>query len=247
MGWLGKALGGIGGFLIGGPAGASAGMSIGGAIDDSSDAKKAAKKQAKGYQASIDEYRRQFDLTREDFAPYRQTGTAALNQLAALQGLDGEAPDFSTFYNSPGYQFNRSEGLKAVEGSAAARGGLYSGNALRALQDRGSNIASLEFGNHFNRLASLAGIGQSATNAVAGYGAQTSGNVGNALIGQGDARASGVIGSANALNSGIRDLASLWSYGSGGGSMPSWGATNPWGATPPIWGGAGSRPGWRLG
>ena len=121
------------------------------------------------------------------------------------------ATNFSDFTNSPDYQFNLQENLKAVEGGAAARGGLYSGAAMKALQDRGAGVASQQFSNYTNRLAALAGIGQTATNAVTSAGSANAGNVGNLLIAQGDARASGVAGSANAWNTGLGAVAA---YGS---------------------------------
>lgn len=240
MGWLGKGLK----WFAKAPVKIVAGAAD--AITGAGAAKKAAKTQAESAQAAIDEQRRQYDLTREDLAPSRQVGTGALNQLAAMYGIPGASgasgpADYSAFYNSPDYKFALSEGLKSVENSAAARGGLYSGNAMRALQERGAGIASQNFGNYYNRLASLAGVGQTATNAGASYGANTASNIGNLLTQQGDARASGIIGSANAINGGIRDLASLYGYYKGGG----FGNTGM--GTPPIWAGTQQQPGWRLG
>lgn len=119
------------------------------------------------------------------------------------------APDYSAFFKSPDYEFRRSEGLRGVEQSAAARGGAYSGNALKALADYNSNLAAGEFGNYFNRQAVLAGIGQSATNTSATAGQASANNIGNMLMAQGDARASGIMGAANgwssALNSGLNN------------------------------------------
>jgi hypothetical protein len=246
----------------------------------SSGAKSAARRQVAGQQAGIDEQRRQFDITRTDYAPYRQIGNNALNQLAELYGIPayqqepaatalpapvvGSIPggmagaivardlrgrsdprgrvfdnntgaqipatpdlstaqsaapaapvrsagpiDYSRFYSSPDYQFALTEGLKGVENSAAARGGLYSGNAMRALQERGAGIASQQYGNYVNRLAALAGIGQSATQSGAQLGAQMSGNVSNLLAGQGDARASGIVGQTNAWGGAINQLGTI--------------------------------------
>lgn len=109
--------------------------------------------------------------------------------------------DFTSFFNTPDYKFNLSEGLNAVQNSAAARGGLYSGNALKSLQERGAGIASQQFGNYTNRLASLAGVGQTATNTGVQAGQNTAANIGNFYQQQGDARASGINGQANAWGS----------------------------------------------
>ena len=60
------------------------------------------------------------------------------------------------FLQSPDYKFRQKEGLNLVEGSAAAQGGLYSGNTLRDITEFGSNLAAGEYGNWFNRQTGLA-------------------------------------------------------------------------------------------
>jgi hypothetical protein len=100
--------------------------------------------------------------------------------------------------------------MKALERSAAARGGLLSGNTMRGIQRFGQDLASQEYGNAFNRfqieraarlnpLQSLMGAGQSATNVMTGATGQAGQNIGQMQLGAGQARASGYIGSANAL------------------------------------------------
>lgn len=54
------------------------------------------------------------------------------------------------FEASPGYAFRQSEGQRAVQGSAAARGGFFSGQTGIELNAMGQNIASAEFGNAAN-------------------------------------------------------------------------------------------------
>ncbi len=137
------------------------------------------------------------------------SGTGGGNQFAA--------PDYSAFFQSPDYQFRMKEGLRAVQNSAAAQGGLYSGNALRGIEEYGSGLAASEYGNWFNRNAALAGIGQSATNQAGNAAMQTGANVGNLFAMQGDARASGIIGQSNALSNTINQLGSLYGMYRGGG------------------------------
>jgi hypothetical protein len=141
------------------------------------------------------------------------------------QGQPGAPGDFSNFIKSPDYEFRRSEGARGTERSAAARGGAFSGNALRALTEFNSNLASTEYGNYFNRLSSLAGIGQSATNTTAAYGAQHAANAGRNALAAGDARASGIIGQGNAIGQGVSDLAGAYGYYSNRQKPP----TNQWG------------------
>jgi hypothetical protein len=130
------------------------------------------------------------------------------NQLAA--------PDYSAFYQSPDYQFRMGQGLNAVQGSAAAQGGLYSGNALRSINDYAQGTAAGEFGNYVNRQLALAGMGQAATTQAGGAAMQTGANVGNLLMNQGNARASGIMGQSNAIVGGANDLASIYGAWRGG-------------------------------
>ncbi|MCP4988367.1 MAG: hypothetical protein GY928_20645 [Colwellia sp.] len=53
--------------------------------------------------------------------------------------------------SDPGFQFRLQQGTDAIEGSAAARGGLFSGQTGKDLTSFGQNLASQEFQNAFNR------------------------------------------------------------------------------------------------
>jgi hypothetical protein len=132
-------------------------------------------------------------------APYRDAGIAGQNQLLTLMGLQGGntgaadygryAKDFqmSDFQQDPGYAFRLAEGMKAMDRTAAARGGLMSGGALKAGQQYGQDMGSQEYQNAYQRyqtnranqlapLGALTSAGQnaaqntSATNAL--YGGQ---------------------------------------------------------------------------
>lgn len=181
---------------------------VGGSLLGAAASKRAGDQAANASNAAVAEQRRQFDLTRRDLQPYMQSGTSALSRLNALM-----SGDMSGFETSPGYNFVRSEGLRDINNSFAARGGALSGNALRALAQFNSGLASNEFGNYFERNARLAGLGGSATNNAAAYGAQSASNIGNALIGGGNARASGVLGVNNAIQGGIGNY--LYAKGAG--------------------------------
>lgn len=127
-------------------------------------------------------------------------------------GTPGGAPDLSGFFAAPDYEFRRTEGMRGIERSAAASGGAFSGNALRALNEYNSNLASGEFGNYVNRLFNVSGLGQTATSQTAAYGAQHAGNAGRNALAAGDARASGIIGQGNAWSQGISDVAGAYGY-----------------------------------
>lgn len=191
----------------------------------SKQAGKAAGATQRGYDAATAEQARQFDLAREDTAPWRDVGRSALNQLASLYGLQqsGEidpetgtaatvAPDYSAFYESPDYQFARDEGLRGIERSAAARGGLASGNTLAALTRYSSGLASQNFGNYANRLAGLAGAGQSSSENLAGMRMNYGQQIGQNAVGAANARASGITNQANIWGGVGNQLAGMAGY-----------------------------------
>jgi hypothetical protein len=130
--------------------------------------------------------------------------TAATNPLAP-----GASPDYSNFFASPDFQFRQQEGDKAITRNAAALGGLASGNTGAALTDYSSNLAAGEYGNYFNRLSSLAGIGQSAVNTSTQAGLTTASNIGNAAQNGADARASGVAAGANAWGNALGTIGGI--------------------------------------
>lgn len=187
---------------------------IGGALIGGVASSRAAKQQQKGYDAATAEQARQYDQTREDFAPWRDTGRSALDRLGRAS-----TGDFSDFTASPSYEFVRDEGQRNMGNSFAARGGAFSGNALRALTEFNQNLASTEYGNWWNRQAGLAGVGQSATQSTAQAGQNAANNIASNYIGAGNARASGVMGMNDAIQGGIGN----WAYyrglagGNGGG------------------------------
>lgn len=80
-----------------------------------------------------------------DAAQYRYTPGA----VPTLSGTELLA-------NDPGVQFRMDEGRKALEASAAARGGLLSGGTLAALQRQGQELGSQEYGAAWNRASQQA-------------------------------------------------------------------------------------------
>ena len=169
------------------------------AVISSNASRSAANAQQRAADAAVAEQQRQYDQTRQDQMPWMDAGRNALTRLQ----------DPAAFTASPSYDFRRTEGLRGINQSAAARGGALSGNALRALTDFNSNLASNEYGSWWNQQAGLAGLGQNSVNAVGAAGANAANNISNTLIGAGDARASGIQGQANAITGGITGLASL--------------------------------------
>lgn len=127
-------------------------------------------------------------------------------------GATAGTPDMSGFFTSPGYQFRRQQGTQGVVNAFGSSGGAFSGNALKALADFNSGLASDEVGKYTGELNTLAGLGQNATaqnNVIGANAATTQGR--NSLY-AGDARASGIEDQANIINSGINQLGGIAGY-----------------------------------
>lgn len=186
-----------------------AGAMVGTALIGANASSKAAKTQAAAAGQASDLEREMFERNIELNAPFREAGITALNKLTPLAtnytpfGMD-------QFKADPGYSFRMSEGMKGLERSAAARGGLLSGSMLKGIQRFGQDLGSQEYQNAFNRyqaernaqlnpLQSLAGVGQTTSQQLGAAGTQMAGNVGNLMTGGAAARASGYVGQTNAL------------------------------------------------
>ena len=139
-----------------------------------------------------------------------QTGVAG--QATAAPGTTGMTAGFDGFQTSPGYQFRVDEASKAIERSAAARGGLRSGATMDALQRRVQGVASDEYENFANRLANLAGIGQSSTAGSAQSGQAYANQSAQTNMAAGNARASAYQNQANLWNQGLQGAASGFAY-----------------------------------
>ena len=154
----------------------------------------------------------QYQQQRADLQPYSAAG---VNALSKFQGMADYTPfGTSQFQADPGYAFRLSEGQKALERSAAARGGLLSGGTGKRIAAYGQEAASQEYQNAFNRYQteraaklapyqSLINTGQASAagqaNAAGNYGVQA----GQGLTNIGAAQAAGTVAGANALGSGL--------------------------------------------
>ncbi len=162
-------------------------------------AREAAGIQARGAEAGIAEQRRQFDVTQESLAPFRQAGVSALEQQQALLGLSGQEAQqtaFAGLEDSPGQQFLRKRAQRNLVRNASAIGGLGGGNVRSALVEQGAGFAQQDIQNQFGRLGQLAGQGQSTAVSTGQFGAQAAGNIANLGVAGSEARASGILGAA---------------------------------------------------
>jgi hypothetical protein len=169
-----------------------------------------------------------------------ETGlNAAIQQMLGSQQPQGA--DFgslskkfgmSDFNADPGYQFRMDQGINALQGRAAAGGGLKSGNTLKALMEYGQNLGSQEYGNaynrfnndqstQFNRLSSMAGIGQTANSALQSAGTNYANSVGNLSMNNAANQGNAMLAGANARSSGYSAIGNaLGNYFGGQQSNP---------------------------
>lgn len=270
-----------------------AGTSLVGGLMQSDAAGDAADAQAGATASSIAEQRRQFDLTRGDYAPYRGIGTNALRRLGAFYGIRDDSParvgsnlteaqirqmltpQYTTpgspagsrtvnpeydeyipatqptvrqaeldaavqdrlgmqgspgtapqtyddelsrpLQMDPGYQFGMQQGQQGLDRKIAAAGGRVSGAALKAATRFGTDYATSGYNSAYqrrqdtlNRLANLAGIGQTSTNASAQAGQGMANNVSNALQSQGDATGAARMAQGNIWSNAINQAGAAW-------------------------------------
>lgn len=208
----------------------------------------AADKQNEAQTAALAQQQSQFNATnaindhiynnqQNQTLPWVTAGTKALTDL---QGTISNHMPFGMdqFQQDPGYQFNLSEGLKALQNSAAARGGLISGNSMKALQDYGQQSASNEYQNAYNRyqtdygtrlnsLQALSGTGQTAVgqnnqsgsnymNTSTQAAQNNSAAAGGYMTAGANALAQGATGAANANASGYMGMGNAISNGISG-------------------------------
>jgi len=163
-------------------------------------------------------------------------GTSPGGSLVTPYSGTFTAPTGLSEQNDPGYQARLQLGTDAIQRSAAAKGGVLTGGTAKALDTYAQDYASNEYqnvynraltdyttnfnayntnqANQYNRLASLAGVGQQAANQLASSGQAASNNVSSNLlntasnVGQqinnaGAATASGYVGAGNAWSNGL--------------------------------------------
>lgn len=159
-----------------------------------------------------------YDQTRTDNAPWRAAGENALNRLNGLLNDGSITSKFAgQLDNEAGYQFAKNEGMRAIDNSASARGGI-GGAALKAGARFASDNANKYYGDAFNRfqterqnmldpLYRMAGFGSSANTSNQLAGSQYANAAGNnmmdsaALQGAAGMRQGNIWG--NALNQGV--------------------------------------------
>ena len=185
---------------------------LGSSLIGANAANRAGNQQAAASDRAAELQYQQYQDTVKRQKPFYDVGVNALPELVNASKYTNFGMD--QFKADPGYAFRLSEGQKALERSAAARGGLLSGGTGKALERFGQDYGSQEYTNAFNRyqaerqarlgpLQSLTGMGQTTAQQLSTAGQNMATNVGNDITNSAAARASGYVGSANALSGGL--------------------------------------------
>ena len=206
---------------IGGAAAIGAVGSIAGGVIQGNAAGSAAQTQAQAAQSASNVQQQEFQQQQQNLQPWLQAGSSALGQMGQMTAAG--PPQFTQAQflanQDPAYGFDLGQGELAMQRSAAAAGGLQNTGTLKNLNNYAQGQASNEYQNaysrfmnsqntQFNRLASMAGMGQTANGQLGQQGMNMANNVGQNMMGAGNAQAAGMIGGANAMASGINGVGS---------------------------------------
>src|ERR1044072_1210880 len=224
---------------------AAAGSMASGAMGSAA-AGKAAGQQADAERQAAELQHQQYEETRADLLPYNQAGQSVLPDLLAYQkkaqdALTSAAADVKAgipgpftedwLRQQPGYQWNLSQGMKAMQSSAAARGLGVSGAALKGAQQWGTGLADStyktawdtaqqrftdlqqnfkniydQFGQGYDMTKGIATLGENAAAQTGDIGAKLATGAAGNLAGAGQAEAAGTTAGAQSLSGGLQAL-----------------------------------------
>jgi hypothetical protein len=206
------------------------GSAIVGGLASSSAASKASKAQSRAAQQAADVQRQQYEQSREDLAPFRDTGVTALGRYGDLLGMRGpEAYQAALqgYTQSPFLARMVNDTVGAVDASRAARGGLFSGATAQEIGDRTGQLYLGDFNNYLSRLGGLVDTGQNAAAQTGNLGANAAAGQANAYQAAGNARAQGFINMGNSVTNALNQGAQLYgAYQGGWFDKPTTGAPN---------------------
>ena len=159
-----------------------------------------------------------FNKMQQNLQPYMDTGGAA-NKLLNDQLPSLTAPitmDQATLEKTPGYQFNKTQGLESVQNGFAARGLGSSGAAMKGAAEFATGLADNTYQNQFNnavtnqtntfnRLMGVTNLGENAAAGVGQAGISTGNSIASNTIGAGNATAAAINSGASGLGTGAQN------------------------------------------
>lgn len=175
-------------------------------------AKSAAQTQLQGTQYAADIQKQMFDVLNKQQEPYRQLGQVGLTQIQNMLPYFTKQPTAEDVQGMPGYKFGLEQGLGSV--SQAANVASPGSNVDLARQKFSTDYLTQQMfplyqttqSNIFNRLASIAGLGQTATQQTGQLGSAAGSNLAQLAVGGANALAGGQVGAANAQAAGLGGL-----------------------------------------
>ena len=165
--------------------------------------------------------------------PFYQAGINALPAYTkgVMPGGDLVRPfSMSDYQADPGYGFRLSEGMKALDRTAASRGNLLSGATFKGAQRFNQDLASQEYQNAYNRFGSNQATQRNALAGLTGFAPTAAQQIGAA--GTNYANTAGNLGINTATNYANADLtgaaARQSAYGGAGGAFANALSPNPY-------------------
>lgn len=180
---------------------------------------------ATGWKSILKNSARQAGIGQQPQAGQQATGVQPQNMITG-QPINGGAGDlmrsysFQDFRENPDYQFRLNRGMAGLESSAAARGGLMSGAALKSLNEFNRGTFDQQFAaerqnfqgeqtNRYSRLYDLARLGQNTVAQTGAQGASAAANITNQQSAAGQAQAGAILAGQNARQDRYSGLAGL--------------------------------------
>lgn len=120
--------------------------------------------------------------------------------------------EYAGYSESPMAKYMLEKGMEGIDGSASARGNLYSGATLSALENDRQRVIKADTGDYFNRLFNIKDTGLQAAGNQGQAGSNYASNAGNAMMQGANAQAGGIMGQGQAFQTGISDAAGIYGY-----------------------------------
>jgi hypothetical protein len=192
--------------------GGSALLNFFGSQNQAGAATNAANQQYAATQDAAAQQRAMFDIVNKQQEPYRQAGYGALSQINTMLPQLNRMPTAADLRAMPGFEFGLNQGTGAAGQTMNVGGGGSNVDLARRkfAIDYATNVGLPQYTaqqtNIYNRLASLAGIGQTAQGQTNALGQSTAANIGQLGIGGASALGAGQIGAANATAGGLQGI-----------------------------------------
>jgi hypothetical protein len=196
----------------------SAGGSLVGGLLSSNASSSAANTQQQAANQAANNQMAMFNQIQQNEQPYMTLGSNTAGTLGSQLSTLTQPFNMTQaqLEQTPGYQFNLSQGLQGVQNSASARGLGVSGAALKGAANYASGLADNTYQNQFNnyqtnnnnafnKLLAVTGLGQNAASQTGQQGIASTAAANNYLTSGANAAAAGTVGSANALSSGLNN------------------------------------------